>query len=52
MNDYVTQQLMVNFYEKWLGGMSKREAFMNAQLSVKEEFPSPYFWGAFVMVGE
>jgi CHAT domain-containing protein len=33
VNDQTTQELMVSFYENWLGGMSKREAFKKAQTS-------------------
>ncbi|NJL15037.1 MAG: CHAT domain-containing protein, partial [Microscillaceae bacterium] len=51
--DEATQRLMSLFYENWLGKkQSKREAFKNAQLALKAEYPEPYFWGAFVMVGE
>jgi hypothetical protein len=34
------------------GGMSKREAFLKAQRQIKAKYPKPYYWGAFVMVGE
>ncbi len=51
VNDEATQQLMTHFYENWLTGMPKNKAFEQAQLSVREEFDHPYFWGAFVMVG-
>ena len=46
------QKLMVNFYTNWASGMSKTEAFRKAQQQLKEEMPEPYFWGAFIMVGE
>lgn len=52
VSDQVTQELMVDFYTNWLGGMSKREALKKTQLALKEKYESPLYWGAFVLVGE
>ncbi len=52
VNDQTTQELMVSFYENWLGGMSKRAAFDKAQTQLKTNYPHPYYWGAFVLIGE
>ncbi len=53
VSDEATQVLMSTFYQKWIGEkMSKRQAFRAAQLEVKEKYAEPYYWGAFVMVGE
>jgi CHAT domain-containing protein len=67
VSDEATQELMVSFYKHWLsppapgGGAkptppsavnSKRYAFLKAQKELKAKYPDPYFWGAFVMVGE
>ncbi len=52
VDDNATQQLMTTFYSKWLSGKTKREAFREAQLEIKSRYPQPYYWGAFVMVGE
>lgn len=52
VNDEATQKLMTSFYTKWLSGKPKRQSFKEAQLELKEEHPDPFFWGAFVMVGE
>ncbi len=51
VNDEATQSLMTNFYQNWLAGMTKNRAFEEAQLAVREQFEHPYYWGAFVMVG-
>ncbi|MES2766598.1 MAG: CHAT domain-containing protein [Bacteroidota bacterium] len=51
VNDDATQELMTTFYKNWLGGMDKHAAFKSAQFSLKEKYKHPYFWGAFVMVG-
>lgn len=52
VNDETTQKLMVSFYEEWLKTENKREAFSLAQAKVRKEFPEPYYWGAFIMIGE
>jgi CHAT domain-containing protein len=51
---------MADFYSLWLGKargkksrpFNKRSAFLKAQKELKAKYPDPYFWGAFVMVGE
>jgi CHAT domain-containing protein len=50
--DEQTKELMTAFYTNWLSGMSKREAFTRAQDEVRQRHPHPYYWGAFVLVGE
>ena len=52
VSDKATQKLMSDFYKYWVTGMTKREAFRKAQLEVKKKYKYPYYWGAFVMVGE
>ena len=52
VNDDATQLLMTSFYKNWIAGLSKNEAFKKAQIAVRTHFPDPYYWGAFVMVGE
>ncbi|MFC2131843.1 tetratricopeptide repeat protein [Bacteroidota bacterium] len=52
VSDLATQELMVNFYKKWLSGKDKRESFREAQIELKAKYPGFYYWGAFVMVGE
>jgi CHAT domain-containing protein/Tfp pilus assembly protein PilF len=47
--DKETVELMELFYTNWLGGMTKHEAFYNAQKEMRKNYP-PYFWAAFVMV--
>jgi CHAT domain-containing protein len=50
VNDETTQEVMVLFYENWLKGGSKADAFRQAQFELRKKYPSPYYWGAFVMV--
>lgn len=52
VDDAATQELMTIFYEEWLGGKSKKDAFNTAQKRLKDKWKKPYYWGAFVMVGE
>jgi CHAT domain-containing protein len=53
VDDKVTQEFMTRFYEIWLNGKSSiREAFNKTQLEIKAKYPQPYYWGAFILVGE
>jgi CHAT domain-containing protein/Tfp pilus assembly protein PilF len=54
VSDQATQELMVSFYRHWLGKLNigKRAAFLAAQKELKAKYSNPYYWGAFVMVGE
>jgi CHAT domain-containing protein len=55
VDDDATQQLMTEFYKNYLGntaaGEGKREALRKAQLAVRKQYPHPYHWGAFVLIG-
>lgn len=52
VNDQTTQELMTLFYENWAKTGNRREAFRQAQATLRSKYPQPYFWGAFVLVGE
>jgi CHAT domain-containing protein len=51
VSDEATQELMTSFYTKWLSGKTKRQAFTEAQLELRKKYKTPFYWGAFVMVG-
>jgi CHAT domain-containing protein len=52
VDDAATQQLMTNFYTNWIKSGNKHKAFKDAQLQLMTKFKEPYYWGAFVMMGE
>ncbi len=43
VDDDATQELMTIFYEEWLGGKTKQEAFIIAQKRLKAKWKSPYY---------
>jgi CHAT domain-containing protein len=49
--DEQTKELMVDFYNRLLSGKGRADALREAQLAMKEEYPNPYFWGAFICQG-
>jgi CHAT domain-containing protein len=53
VDDKVTQEFMSRFYEIRLNDKTSiREAFNKTQLEIKAKYPQPYYWGAFILVGE
>ncbi len=52
VDDTATQEVMTLFYNNLVAGKTKRQAFDDAQETLYKKYKNPYFWGAFVMVGE
>jgi CHAT domain-containing protein len=52
VDDTATQQLMKNFYANWIKLRNKQKAFKQAQLQLMTKYKDPYYWGAFVMMGQ
>ncbi len=52
VDDEATQALMTNFYTNWAKTNNKLEAFKQAQLQLMTKYKDPYYWGAFVMMGQ
>lgn len=52
VDDAATQALMTNFYTNWAKTNNKLKAFKQAQLQLMTKYKDPYYWGAFVMMGQ
>ncbi len=52
VDDQATQQLITTFYQHWLKTKHKTQAFREAQQQLRRQYPDPYYWGAFVMIGQ
>ena len=51
VNDNATQLLMTEFYRNWITlHQSKREAFRNAQNTVRSQYSEPVYWAGFIML--
>lgn len=54
VDDDATQNLMTGFYQNYLQNdpkNTKRKSLRQAQLALKKQYPHPYYWGAFVLIG-
>ncbi|MFN8289672.1 MAG: CHAT domain-containing tetratricopeptide repeat protein [Chitinophagaceae bacterium] len=54
VSDNSTRELMTLFYKEWLKNPagSKQQALRAAQIKLRETYKHPFYWGAFVMVGD
>ena len=50
VSDEVTQLLMTKFYQNYIASGNKLEAFKQAQRDIKEKYPAPFYWGAFILM--
>lgn len=51
VDDDATQMMMSSFYRHWiLQYETKRDAFIHAQEEVKQKYPQPSYWAAFVLL--
>lgn len=51
VDDSATQELMSLFYAEKSKNKDPHAAFRLAQQKLKEKYPHPFYWGAFIMVG-
>lgn len=47
-----TGELMVAFFKYLKQGISKSEALQRAQQDIRNKYPHPYYWAAFVLTGD
>jgi CHAT domain-containing protein len=51
VDDNATKDLMIKFIGKYAAGVDKTVALRSAQLELMKEYPLPFYWGAFVLIG-
>ena len=51
VDDTATQLLMKNFYDQYVATDDLYQSFRFAQQKLKEKYPEPFYWGAFILVG-
>jgi CHAT domain-containing protein len=49
--DASTATFMKHFYSKFTSGSSLSDSWQHALLQTKAEWPHPYYWGAFILMG-
>jgi CHAT domain-containing protein len=52
VQDNTTAWLMEKYYERLRDGAGPAAAIRTAQLALKEQFPHPYYWAPFVLIGQ
>lgn len=51
VDDNATKELMIKFMGKYATGLNKPASLRQAQIELMKEYPQPYYWGAFVLIG-
>src|SRR5262245_2227757 len=52
VSDESTVTLMKEFYKEWRTGAGKAKALRKAMLTVRDNYPNPFHWAPFVLVGK
>src|SRR5215510_2213129 len=51
VNDESTTALMAGFYREWREGAPKSIALRTAMLTTRNEYPNPFYWAPFLLIG-
>jgi CHAT domain-containing protein len=51
VDDTATQKLILNFYNKWTNTGNMRLSFVEAKKELRVQYPDPYYWAPFMMIG-
>lgn len=51
VDDEATSQMMTGFYQAW-DGTDNLRAFRDTQLALRSKYKHPFYWGAFIMLGD
>jgi CHAT domain-containing protein/tetratricopeptide (TPR) repeat protein len=51
-SDGATCELMIAFYDGLKNGKTKLSAFRSAQEKLRRKYHHPYYWGAFILIGD
>jgi len=52
VSDDSTVTLMNEFYKAWRSGTTRARALQKAMLTVRHDYPSPFYWAPFVLIGK
>ncbi len=50
VNDRSTSLFMSSFYREWLSSGDRHDAYKKAVATVREAYPSPFYWAPFIML--
>ena len=52
VHDQSTKEFMIAFYKRLQQGISKPNALQGAMIELREQYPHPYYWAPFTLIGK
>jgi len=52
IDDECTAKLMSRFYHAWKDGATKSQALRASMIALRDEYPDPFYWAPFLLVGK